>query len=86
MALDWKPRGRDLVIGNIPWLARISDKARAKLNGTIGDYIYPCPADKAFLEKHHITAEDFTQLVKENPTDDRMIDRMREIAARNVHK
>jgi len=41
MGLDWKPRHRDLVIGGIPWLARITDKARAKLNGTIGDYIYP---------------------------------------------
>ncbi|MBM3239114.1 DUF5069 domain-containing protein [Candidatus Poribacteria bacterium] len=41
MSLDWKPRGRDLVIGGFPWLARITDKARAKLNGTIGDYIYP---------------------------------------------
>jgi hypothetical protein len=41
MSLDWKPRGRDLVIGDIPWLARITDKARAKLDDTIGDYIYP---------------------------------------------
>ncbi len=41
MGLDWKPRSRDLVIGGIPWLARITDKARAKLGGTIGDYIYP---------------------------------------------
>ncbi len=41
MALDWKPRSRDLVIGGIPWLARIKDKAQAKLDGTIGDYIYP---------------------------------------------
>ncbi|MFQ6041169.1 MAG: hypothetical protein ACE5PV_09965 [Candidatus Poribacteria bacterium] len=41
MGLDWKPRGRDLVIGGLPWLARITDKARAKLDSTIGDYIYP---------------------------------------------
>jgi hypothetical protein len=41
MGLDWKPRHRDMFIGGYPWLARISDKARAKLDNTIGDYIYP---------------------------------------------
>ena len=41
MALDWKPRHRDMIIGDIPWLARIADKANAKLQGIIGEYIYP---------------------------------------------
>ncbi len=41
MSLDWKPRHRDMIIGGIPWLARISDKANAKLQGIIGEYIYP---------------------------------------------
>ncbi len=38
---EWQPRGRDVIIGDIPWLARITDKARAKADGTIGDYIFP---------------------------------------------
>ena len=79
MSLDWKPRGRDLVIGGIPWLARITDKARASMNGSIGDYVYPCPADQAFLNEHGIEAGKFTKLVKENPTDDLMIKRMRKV-------
>ncbi len=83
MSLDWKPRGRDLVIGGIPWLARITDKARASLNGTIGDYIYPCPADQAFLDEHKIAAEKFTKMVKENPTDDSMIKRMSKVIEKN---
>ena len=41
MGLDWKPRHRDLVIGNIDWLARITDKVRAKLACILGEYIYP---------------------------------------------
>ncbi len=41
MALDWKPRHRDMIIGDVRWLARISDKASAKLQGIIGEYIYP---------------------------------------------
>ncbi|GIX06238.1 MAG: hypothetical protein KatS3mg115_0641 [Candidatus Poribacteria bacterium] len=79
MPLDWKPRGRDVIIGNIPWLARITDKARAKLRGVIGEYIYPCPADKAFLEKYGLTEEEFTRMVKENPTDNEMIAAMRKV-------
>ena len=41
MGLDWKPRHRDIVIRNIPWLARITDKASSKIEGTLGDYVYP---------------------------------------------
>ena len=74
MSLDWKPRGRDLVIGDFPWLARITDKARAKLDATIGDYIYPWPADKMFLEEHKLNADEFIQIVKDNSTDEDMIE------------
>ena len=28
MSLDWKPRHRDMIIGDIPWLARIADKSQ----------------------------------------------------------
>ena len=41
VGLDWKPRHRDMVIGNFPWLARIKDKAQANLQGILGEYIYP---------------------------------------------
>ena len=79
MPLDWKPRGRELVIGGVPWLARATDKARASMSGAIGDYVYPCPADEAFFNSHKIDAATFTRIVKENLTDDLMIERMREI-------
>ncbi len=39
--IDFRPRSRTLIIGGIPWLARISDKARARIAGNIGDYVYP---------------------------------------------
>ena len=39
--LDFKPRSRGMVIGGIPWLARITDKARAVNEGRIGDYVFP---------------------------------------------
>ena len=79
MALDWKPRHRDMIIGDIPWLARIADKANAKLQGIIGEYIYPWPQDKLFLEEHKISAEAFVEMVQNNPSDDEMIAAMRKL-------
>lgn len=75
---DFKPRARGMIIGGIPWLARISDKARAKLNDRIGAYIYPCPADQRFLQDVEMTAEEFTELVAACPDDDAVIARMRQ--------
>lgn len=40
-AAEFRPRSRQLMMGGIRWLPRITDKARATLRGTIGDYIYP---------------------------------------------
>ena len=77
MGLDWRPRHRDMVIGDIRWLARITDKARAKLSSTIGDYIYPWPADKKFLEEHKLSVDEFTEMVKNNPSDNDMIAALR---------
>ena len=39
--LEFKPRARGLIMGGIPWLARISDKARARAAGRLGAYVYP---------------------------------------------
>jgi len=75
--LDFKPRARGMVIGSIPWLARIADKARAKMEGRIGDYIYPCPADQRFLQDVQMTEEEFTQLVASCANDDELIEKMK---------
>ena len=40
-SLEFKPRARGLIVGGIPWLARISDKARARAAGRLGAYVYP---------------------------------------------
>lgn len=76
-SFDFKPRARGLVMGDIPWLARITDKARATDQGRIGAYIYPCPADQRFLQQVQMSAEAFTQLVAECVDDDAVIERMK---------
>ncbi|HEV2126594.1 MAG TPA: DUF5069 domain-containing protein, partial [Chloroflexota bacterium] len=70
---EWKPRPRARVIGGIEWLARMSDKARAKANGTIGDYIYPCPADKKLLAALEIDPDTFQQLATKSESDDELV-------------
>ncbi|HHW10599.1 MAG TPA: DUF5069 domain-containing protein [Firmicutes bacterium] len=39
--MEFKPRGPEVMLGGIYWLARMIDKARAKADGNIGDYEYP---------------------------------------------
>lgn len=65
-------RGRD-VYGGYNWLLRVFDKARAAKDGTIHDYIYPCPIDKAVFEIWGITSADFDQAVAANTTDDQIL-------------
>ena len=44
------PRSLHERVGGYAHLARMIDKCRAKLAGTIGDYIYPCPLDQRLLD------------------------------------
>ena len=44
------PRSPKYRLGPYAHLARMIDKARAKAAGTIGEYIYPCPLDRALLD------------------------------------
>ncbi len=71
--MSFKPRGRDVVIGDIPWLARMIDKARAKADGTIDDYIYPCPDDQKLLAKLNMSGDEFLDVIKQNPADEDVI-------------
>ena len=52
------------------WLARVFDKARASANGTIHDYIYPCPIDEDMLEHWGITPDEFDEAIQVNRDDD----------------
>jgi hypothetical protein len=74
---EWKPRPRGRTIGGIEWLARMSDKCRAKANGTVGDYIYPCPADKKLLAALELEPETFTSIATAVKSDDELIEKVK---------
>lgn len=70
---EWKPRPRGWMVGDIEWLARMADKARAGAHGTIGDYIYPCPADKRCLGALEIDPDTFQALAVAAHTDEELV-------------
>jgi hypothetical protein len=75
---EFQPRPRDLVIGGIPWIARMSDKARAKANGSIGEYIYPCPVDRRVLAELGVSADEFLDIAVAVKTDAGLVKQVRE--------
>lgn len=54
------------------WLARVFDKARAKANHTHDGYIYPCPMDRAVMQRWGINPHEFTTAISEYSTDDQI--------------
>lgn len=65
-------RGRD-ELGGFMWLKRVFDKARASANGTVHDYIYPCPMDLGVMERWGIGAAEFDAAIESHPTDESIL-------------
>jgi Domain of unknown function (DUF5069) len=64
-----KPRPMDARSGGYVWLPRMTDKARASRAGTLGDYLYPCPIDRACLGRLGIDATAFADIAEQSPDD-----------------
>ncbi len=69
---DFPRRGRE-AFGDFLWLLRVFDKARAARNGTIHDYIYPCPIDRAIFERWGVTSADFDAALATCSTDEEIL-------------
>ncbi len=69
---EFPRRGREALDGYL-WLARVFDKARAARNGTIHDYIYPCPMDRAVFDRWGITARMFDAALDTAQSDDEIL-------------
>lgn len=62
-------------------LPRTIDKARARLAGTLGDYIYDCPMDRQLFATLGIDAESLLEAVKQASDDDGVASGLRERTA-----
>jgi hypothetical protein len=69
---DFPRRGREET-GGFLWLSRAFDKARAAADGTLHDYIYPCPMDKGVFERWGITAAQFDAAIATRRTDEEIL-------------
>jgi hypothetical protein len=56
------------------------DKCRATLNGTQGEYIYPCPMDQRLLDFAGIPADSFIEAAKPRSSDEEMAEWFRSAA------
>jgi hypothetical protein len=65
-------RGREMLDGYL-WIARVFDKARAARDGTIFDYIYPCPMDRGVFDRWGITSRVFDAALENCRTDDEIL-------------
>ncbi len=54
-----EPRDFSESFAGIVHMPRMTDKARAYKNGTLGDFIYPCPLDRQVLNYLEVDAESF---------------------------
>ena len=67
------PRSPRDLLGGYVHLGRMLDKARAREAGTNGEYIYPCPLDKALLSFLDVSDQDFAYAAKTR-TDELILD------------
>lgn len=70
------PRPGEAMLAGYPWLARTIDKARAYNEGTLGDYIYPCPIDKELLAEINFTGEELAEIVEQCDSDEEIIEHL----------
>ncbi len=64
------PRSPYETLGGMVHLPRMTDKARAKQAGQLGEYIYPCPLDQGLLAFLEIDAETFFERVNQQNDDE----------------
>ncbi len=64
VSMDELPAKDDKSVGGIPWLARVIQKAEAKLRGEMPpDLMYNCAGDRNFFREHHLHPADFLRRV-----------------------
>lgn len=64
----------DKTAGGYVMLGRTVDKARAKLENALGEYMYDCPLDQRLFEFLDIDAESLLDAVKTRSTDDVVVE------------
>jgi len=79
------PRSPNAKMAGLVQLPRMIDKARAFRNGTLGEYIYPCPLDWHILKLLETNPVDFADLAEGND-DEQMTEWTKEASRSRTRK
>jgi hypothetical protein len=66
------PRSGREMLGGFAWLGRMTDKARAKHAGTLGEYVSLCPMDETFLHRCGIAGTEYLELISSENDDEQI--------------
>jgi hypothetical protein len=64
------PRSR---LGGYALIARMIDKGRADLQGSVGEYHFACPLDQMLFDFKGVTAEEVKKLLGSGATDEQVV-------------
>ena len=67
------PRSPRTRIGDYALMARMIDKGRATLNGTVGEYHFACPLDQMLFTYKGVQADDVKAVLASGPSDDEIL-------------
>jgi len=67
------PRSARVRLGGFVHMARLLDKCRAANDGTLGEYVFPCPLDKRFFQFTGLDPQVFLTEVKTGKSDTEMV-------------
>jgi hypothetical protein len=67
------PRSPRIRIGDYALMARMIDKGRATLNGTVGEYHFACPLDQQLFTYKGVVADDVKAVLASGASDDEIL-------------
>ena len=78
MASTTVPRRWSTELDGVRWLPRLIDKARMNQRGELGNYLLGhSPVDHALLTRMRLTTEQFSEIVRQAPDDQAVLDAVR---------
>lgn len=61
-----EPRNAHETLGGVKLLARVIDKGRAAICGTLGSYVFfDCPLDRVFFETLNVSRDEFLEILRQ---------------------
>lgn len=61
-----EPRSAHEILGGVKLLARVIDKGRAAISGTLGEYyFFDCPLDRVFFDAVNVSRNEFLDVLRQ---------------------